>query len=82
MSKSTGGEQVTEQKQRHKGKFVGGYLTEEQIKKIEAVEKLYDEQFGDVGRNRTRAIRFIVDSFNPEWLSKFPKDLASKSVTA
>lgn len=69
-------------KSRNKGIFVGGYLTEEQIEKIAAVERLYDEQFGEPGRNRTRAIRFIIDSFNPEWLSKFPKDLASKSVTA
>jgi len=75
-------EQTPKSKTRNKGKFVGGYLTDEQIKKIETVEKLYDEQFGDAGRNRTRAIRFIIDSFQPEWLSKFPKDLASKSVIA
>lgn len=75
-------EQRPKSKTRNKGKFVGGYLTDEQIKKIEAVEKLYDEQFGDAGRNRTRAMRFIIDSFDPEWLSKFPKDLASKSVIA
>lgn len=71
-----------QKKGRNKGVFVGGYLTDEQIKKIQAVEKLFDEQFGDSGRNRTRAIRFIVDSFDPAWLSKFPKDLASKSMIA
>jgi len=69
-------------KNRNKGTFVGGYLTNEQIEKIQAVEKLFDEQFGDTGRNRTRAMRFIIDSFDPAWLSKFPKDLASKSVMA
>lgn len=69
---------MAENKNKHLGKFVGGYLTEDQLIKIEAVTKKYDEHFGETGRNRTRAIRFIIDSFNTEWLSEFPKSLASK----
>ncbi len=69
-------------KSRNKGIFVGGYLTEEQIEKIAAVEKLYDEQFGEPGRNRTKAMRYIIDCFSVEFLKSFPKDLASKSVMA
>ncbi len=71
-----------EKKNRNKGNFVGGYVEDTQLQKIEAVERLFDEQFGDAGRNRTRALRFIIDSFDPAWLSKFPKDLASRSMTA
>lgn len=69
-------------KSRNKGNFVGGYITDTHLQKIEEVEKLFDEQFGDVGRNRTRALRFIIDSFNTEWLSEFPKSLASKGMNA
>ena len=73
---------MTEQKKYHKGNFVGGYLTDEQMKKIQAVEKLYDEQFGEPGRNRTRAIRYIIDCFEVDFLKSFPKDLTSKSMNA
>lgn len=70
------------QEDRHAGKFVGGYLSPDQVAKIDAVATKYDEVFGDAGRNRTRALRWILDNFDPEWLADFPKSLASKSLNA
>lgn len=69
------------QEDRHTGKFVGAYLAEEQVAKIAAVEQKFDQMFGEPGRNRTRAIRWILDNFNTEWLSDFPKNQASEGMT-
>lgn len=69
-------------KDNHKGSFVGGYFTDEHLEKISEVEKLYDEHFGEPGRNRSRALRYIVDCFRPEWLQTFPKSPAPVGMTA
>jgi hypothetical protein len=69
-------------KSRNKGTFVGGYVETTHLEKIETVERMFDEQFGEIGRNRTRAIRYIVDCFDPAWLKNFPKNHASKSMNA
>ncbi len=70
---------MTEKTDKHLGKFVGGYLNEEQLKKIDEMAKLMD---GDPSRNRTRALRYIIDCFNPEWGAYFPKSQPSVGVNA
>ena len=69
------------QEDRHTGKFVGAYLSDDQVAKIEVVEKKFDEMIGEPGRNRTRALRWILDNFDTEWLSDFPKSQASEGMT-
>lgn len=68
---------MSEKKQetnRHKGDFVGTYITDkEQIAKIAEVERFFDEHFGEAGRNRSRALRYIIDCFDPAVLNHFPK---------
>lgn len=52
---------------------MGGYVENEHIDKISVVEREFDKYFGDVGRNRSRALRYIVECFDPQWLKDFPK---------
>jgi len=66
-------------KNRNKGEYVGSFMDKEHTDKILAVEKLFDEYFGDVGRNRSRALRYIIDCFDPNNLGEFPKSQASVS---
>jgi hypothetical protein len=77
---------VSEKKQgksRHKGEFVGTYIADkEQLTKIAEVERLFDEHFGDKGRNRSRALRYIIDCFDPCVLDRFPKSQAPVGVKA
>lgn len=47
----------------HKGTFIGAYISDEELEKIKLVEKKFDSHLGDVGRNRSRAIRWMVDTF-------------------
>lgn len=72
----------TEQKSRHKGTFIGGYFSEEQIAKIKLVEQKYNEDYGKAEGNRTRALRWILDAFDPECLVNFPKNKPSASMSA
>jgi hypothetical protein len=67
---------------RHKGAFVGGYFSDEHMEKIAAVERLYDQDYGDPGRNRSRALRYIIECFNTEWLKNFPKSPAPAGKNA
>ena len=64
---------MAKQQNRHKGNYVGAYLEEDHISKIEQVANLYDEFFGEKGRNRSRALAYIIDCFNTSMLSEFPK---------
>lgn len=66
----------------HKGVFVGGYFHSDQLEKIVAIEKAYDKHFGEAGRNRTRALRWLIDSFRPEWIADFPKSPTLVGKTA
>jgi hypothetical protein len=69
-------------KPRNKGTFLGVYVEDGHIDKIAAVERKFDEAFGEEGRNRSRAIRYILDCFDTDFLEHFPKSLASASATA
>ncbi len=71
---------------RHAGKFVGGYLDEKHIATIEEIEKLYDEIL-EPGRNRSRAMRYIIEvfgeHFTPDMIrQRFPKSQPSVGVNA
>jgi len=68
-------------KPRNKGIYVGGYVENEHIDKIAVVEQEFDRHFGEVGRNRSRALRYIVECFDPAWLKNFPKSPAPASAT-
>lgn len=67
---------------RNKGDFIGSFMEPEQIGKITEVEKLFDKYFGDVGRNRSKALRYIIDQFNMDELADFPKDQAPVGMNA
>lgn len=73
---------MAQEKSRHKGNYVGAYLSEEHIEKIEAVAAKYDEFFGEKGRNRSRAISYIIDCFNTAVLSDFPKSQPRAGMSA
>lgn len=70
------------EKSRHKGNYVGAYLSEEHLAKIEEVASKYDELFGEKGRNRSRAISYIIDCFNPAVLTDFPKSQPRAGMSA
>jgi len=61
---------------RNKGDFVGSFMEKEQVEKITEVERLFDKYFGDAGRNRSKALRYIIDQFNIAELAEFPKSQA------
>ena len=69
-------------KPRNKGTFLGVFVENEQAEKIAAVEKVFDESFGNRGRNRSQAIRYMLDCFDLGYLNQFPKSLASASANA
>jgi len=71
-----------ESKSRHKGIFIGGYFTEEQIAKIKLVEQKYNDDYGKAEGNRTRALRWILDAFDPSCLVNFPKNQPFASTSA
>jgi len=58
---------------RHKGVFTGVHLTDDQLLKVELIAKAFDNSFGDAGRNRGRAIRWLIDAFDESWLDNFPE---------
>ena len=71
---------------RHAGKFVGGYLEDKHIATIEEIEKLYDEIL-EPGRNRSRAMRYIIETFGTHFTvdairESFPKSHPSVSMNA
>lgn len=63
-----------EKKSQHKGQFIGGYFEQDHLDKLAVVEARFDEDFGDKGRNRSRALRYILESFDLSDLKYFPKD--------
>lgn len=69
-------------KPRNKGTFIGIHVDREHVEKIATVEKEFDKYFGDAGRNKSRAIRYIVECFDPAWLENFPKSLPLVSANA
>lgn len=56
----------------HKGTFVGVHLSDEQVEKVEKIAQAFNDTFGDVGRNRARALRWLIDCFDESWLENFP----------
>jgi len=56
----------------HKGTFVGVHLSDEQVEKVEKIAQAFNDTFGDVGRNRARALRWLIDCFDESWLDSFP----------
>lgn len=62
----------SKEKDAHKGTLIGAHFSDEQIEKIEKIAQVYDRTFGDVGRNRARALRWLVDCFDESWLNNFP----------
>ena len=70
-------------KSRNKGVYMALHLeTDDQVQKVELVEKKFDELFGNTGRNRSRAIRWLIDSVPVEAIEAFPKDQASAGMMA
>lgn len=58
---------------RHKSKFVGVHLDDEHLDKLAEVAKRFDEVFGEKGRNRSKALRYILECYDLADLEYFPK---------
>lgn len=58
---------------RNKGRHVSTYLTDERFEKISQVEEKFNELFGEAGRNKSKAIAYIIDCFDTGLLANFPK---------
>jgi hypothetical protein len=69
-------------KPRNKGTFLGVFVEDEQAEKIAAVEKVFDDSFGNRGRNRSQAIRYMLDCFDLGFLQHFPKSQSPAGMTA
>ena len=72
---------MAEKKNAHKGKFIGAYVDDEHVEKVEAVEKFLDDTLGQRG-NRSHALRYILSCFDTAWLEQYPKDRASAMEVA
>lgn len=64
-------------KSSHKGTFFGAYVSEEHYAKIKKVEEMFDKFYGSPGSNRTRALRYIIRSFDLALLQDFPQKAAT-----
>lgn len=60
----------------HKGKFVGGYVGDEQFAKVERIENYLASIFGEADVNRSKVLRYIIDNFDEEMLPRLPKNAA------
>jgi hypothetical protein len=70
-------------KPRNKGVYIGAYVDNSHIDKIAAVEEEFGKLIGAAaGGHRSRAIRYIVECFDPAWLKDFPKSQAPVNATA
>lgn len=65
----------------HKGTFIGAYVSEEHQAKIKKVEEMFDKFYGSPGSNRTRALRYIINCFDPATLDDFPRVKSTGSKT-
>lgn len=57
----------------HKGKFIGGYVGDEQFAKVERIESYLASIFGAGDVTRSKVLRYIIDNFDEDTLPRPPK---------